>query len=112
MILEDGNPVWRGRPDGYPVVTVVPVPGCQDAALLLKMDAEGSPTRFANLLRIGPDGVVQWRAAPPDTDSLAQDVWVSVQSREDEGLTANSWSCYLCTIDPESGTIMSSVFTK
>ena len=107
--------VWRGRPDGHPAVSAVALPGTDDAVVLLSAQSGprnplGKLKGWPNLVRIRPDGTVVWRVAPGQRPS-DRDWWVSVDI-EDDTLYANSWSCYRCRLDPESGSVMSSVFTK
>ena len=116
--------LFSGRVDGYAVEKAVPIPGEQDALVLLVYDADGAPERFPNVLRIAPDGRVVWRAAPPETSDLDPsmvqvlhdgdpDVWVALGWRKrSRQPSANSWSCFYCELDPESGRITSALFTK
>jgi hypothetical protein len=104
---EDGAVRWRGRPDGYPVKAVSPLERNEGAVVLL--DYMSGPKNFANLLRVGIDGTVAWRASPPDrsgNDAFVEFSW------EGSELVANSWSCYQVRIDPLTGTVTSQVFTK
>jgi hypothetical protein len=124
LVIADGRGVrWRGRPDGYPVVCVVPLPEAPDAIVLLDYSAEGAPSRFANILRVDPDGHIAWRAAPPAIEDVASDLaewitegaddaWVAVRWGKRGDLFANSWSCFACELDPTSGRITSAIFTK
>jgi hypothetical protein len=112
VVFDDGRLHYRGRTDGYPVEEVVPIPDGRDAIVLLRYSADGAPTHFANLVRVRPNGEIQWRAAPPNREPGVQDAWVACEWPMNGALTANSWSCFYCTIDPETGAIISSVFTK
>ncbi len=112
LVVFDGQAVrWRGRPDGYSVTEVMRVPDSHDAVVLLRY-SEKSARAFANLLRVGPDGAIQWRALPPDDERDAEDAWVSFSFVMPDGLVANSWSGYFCRIDVETGAITSSEFVK
>jgi hypothetical protein len=108
-----GGVVWRGCPDGKPAKVVVAIPGTDDAAVLL--DAEAGPRdaiglrTWPHLLRIRPTGEVVWRIAA--TSAGERDWWTALQV-VDGSLTANTWSCYYQTLDPNTGRTLSSVFTK
>lgn len=54
----------------------------------------------------GKDAIA-WTAAPP----TASDRWVSV-SRTTEGIVATSWHGIRAILDPESGRLLASTFTK
>jgi hypothetical protein len=113
LVVFDGRRMsYRGRPDGYPVEKVVSVPDTRDAIALLSYSTEGAPAHFPNLLRVGPDGAIRWRAIPPDDAPGVQDAWVAVRWAKRGGLSANSWSAYYCRIDSETGAITSATFTK
>jgi hypothetical protein len=100
-----------GPIDGRDVEKVIAVPGSPDSIVLLDA-AVASSAKFANLIRVRPDGAVVWRATPPDTDPQSADAWVAARWRKRGRLSANSWSCYLCEIDPETGATLSATFTK
>jgi hypothetical protein len=121
LVIEDGQGTrWRGRPDGYLVDRVQPIPGGEDAIVLLKY--MGAPQRFPNVLRVDRDGEIKWRAKPPGIADVpsgmarflddVNDAWVAVRWEKRRGLTANSWSCFYCTLDPGTGAITSAEFTK
>jgi hypothetical protein len=123
LVIADGDEVrWRGWPDGYPVERVVQTPGVLDAVVLLEYAAKGAPSRFANLLRVDPEGRIVWRAAPPAIEDVgneaewltegADDSWVAVSWSKRGDLSANSWSCFACGLDPKSGRITAAMFTK
>ena len=120
LVVADGRGTrWRGRPDGCRVACVVQVPTARDAVVLLE-DELASP-RFSNVLRIDPDGQIQWRAAPPGLADVApgeaelvggEDAWVAVRWEKRRGLSANSWSCFYCRLIPDTGAITLAEFTK
>lgn len=113
LVIFDGRCVrFRGRPDGYRAEKVVAVPDSRDAIVLLKYAAEGAPTHFPNLLRVRPDGEIGWRAVPPERERGINDAWVAFRWAKRGGLSANSWSCFYCRIDPDTGVITSAEFTK
>jgi len=49
---------------------------------------------------------------PPSQEELAHDVWTEFSVTEDGEAWALSWTCYACKLDPETGAIVSSTFTK
>src|SRR5207237_10804229 len=59
---EDGAVRWRGKPDGYPVKAISPLE--RNAGVVVLLDYMSGPKDFANLLRVGSDGCVAWRASP------------------------------------------------
>jgi hypothetical protein len=111
---EAGN-VWRGRPDGHSPVSVALLPGSDDAIVLLYVQSGprnplGDLKKWPNLVRVRPDGTVVWRASAGQ-NSGEGDWWVSVDVKDDD-LRASTWSCHRCKLDPQSGSVLSSVFTK
>jgi hypothetical protein len=80
-----------------------------DRILLFKYEA-GGPKTQENLGRMRADGAVVWKAVPPDPN--AGDSWVAVEWVPDEGLVANSWSCWRVRIDPATGESIDKEFTK
>ena len=102
-----GNVRWRGRPDGFPTMAIVPLPDTEDAVVLL--DYMAGPKNFSNLLRIRPDGTIVWRAAPPELST--NDAYVECRWRGDS-FYANSWSGCLVEIDLETGVRKSTEFVK
>jgi hypothetical protein len=97
-----------------PADVVAAIPSTDDAAVLLNADAgprdaHGLRT-WPNLLRIRPSGEVVWRIAAA-SGTGERDWWTYLQV-VDGSLTANTWSCYYQTLDPKTGRVLSSVFTK
>jgi outer membrane protein assembly factor BamB len=106
-IITDAT-VWQGKPEGYPVETIVPLVNSDDCIVLYHY-MSGHKRFFQNLVRCRHDGTIVWRAELPD--AAIGDVYVSVGLRDGQ-LVANSWSCYLVVLDPETGQILSTRFTK
>lgn len=102
-----GRVVWRGQPLGYSVQMVLPTPSSDAFLVLLRYD-RGPTTAFRNLLRLQPDGAVVWQAELPDR---GYDAYTDVEWRN-HVLTAFSWSGFLVVLDPDSGRILSTRFTK
>ena len=80
-----------------------------DRILLFKYKA-GGPKTQDNLVRMRADGGVVWKAKPPE--SSAGNSWVAVEMVPDEGLIANSWSCWRVRLDPTTGVSIHKQFTK
>jgi hypothetical protein len=106
--------VWHGRPDGRPAISAVLLPGTEDAVVILSAKGLRRPLgelkRWPNLVRVRPDGTIVWRASA-DPTSTEGDGWTSV-GIEGDTLHGFTWSCYVCQIDPKSGSVLSRVFTK
>jgi len=94
------------------VKTKLPVPDSADVIVLL--DPEQRPTGveswhpFPNILRLSPSGQVVWRS-----DLLPDDTWKCYLSVawEGESLIARAAS-YRVALDPSSGAVIGSTFTK
>jgi hypothetical protein len=101
-------PAWTGKPLGCSVSVVLPIIGTDDYIALCDPDAQRGRA-FANLVRVSPSGAITWRAElPPGT---GDDAFVNVRWENNE-LMANTWSGHRVRIDPDSGRIMGSAFTK
>ena len=100
--------VWHGSPEGYPVKEAVALEGTDDCIVLYPYMSSQQRV-FGNLVRCRCDGSVVWRAELPETSTL--DAYVAVQLGN-EGLTANTWSGWLVTLDSNTGRILSTRFTK
>jgi hypothetical protein len=72
-------------------------------------DPFGHPKSWANLIRVRPTGEVVWRAYP--VENSGGDCWMYYSLRGG-GLEANTWSCYHCKLDLQTGRIRSRSFTK
>jgi len=70
----------------------------------------GGPKADDNLVRLRADGSVAWVAEPPEAS--ASDFWVAIEWVPDQGLVANSWSCWRVHIDPDTGKVIDKEFTK
>jgi len=113
LVVFDGwTARYRRRPDGYAPEKVLAVPDSRDAIALLRYSEEGAPAHFPNLVRVRPDGEIQWRGMPPALEPGVHDSWLAFRWAKSGGLSANSWSGFYCKIDPETGTIISAEFTK
>jgi hypothetical protein len=98
--------------EGGVVVAEVSIPGTRDTIVLL--DPERRPEAvlpwqpFQNLLRVGEDDSVRWRAELVPNETTAK-CWMGVTF--DGSLRAWTYS-YECDIDLDSGRIVSTSFTK
>jgi hypothetical protein len=92
---------------GAPEWHALSVPGSDDRIVLFEYPEGDGDSR--NLVRMTSEGHVVWRAELPDPGS--NDAYVEVRWR-DGRLTANSWSCFLVELDPDTGQLLSATFTK
>lgn len=111
---DDRGVVWRGRPDGKPVLAAVGIPGTEDAAVLLDVesgprDPLGHLKTWAHLVRVRPNGDVVWRLAATEA-SGERDWWTSVHV-VDDSLVATTLSARWQTIEAATGRILTSVAT-
>ena len=104
-----GHVCWHGAPDSAPVVGLLPIPGTSDAVVLLDyMARRGS---FENLVRIGPDGGIQWRAELP-TDEPTE-AYVEFEFDDDRvRVVARSWTGHRVALELTSGEIVERDFVK
>jgi hypothetical protein len=84
----------------------IPVPGSDDRILLAARTTTSDGS--GNLFRLRPDGSEVWRLAAPEG---VGDSWTAVRI-EGDAVVANSWSCYLVSIDLTSGEERRRIFTK
>lgn len=103
-----GQQIWRGRPLGYPVKSVIPLVAEDGCIVLCDPDAQLGGY-FENVLRIACDGSVLWRAPMPS--SRNDDCYTAI-GYDADALVANSWSGYRVRIDPNSGRLLESSLTK
>jgi hypothetical protein len=102
----DGSLLWSGRYYGMDIKAAVPTDDGKRCILLLDPDARQRSV-FENLLCIDQEGSVIWTAKLPDRP----DCFVAIDPRE-EGIWANSWSCFRVLIDKNSGAELERIFTK
>ena len=115
--------LWQGLPCGRRVEELLAIPDTDDAIVLLEY-----PPGFgsdANLARVDRGGSGVWQIAPdpvateagdpiptPEGPSVDRgDAFVAI-SYADNRLSANTYSGYVLTVDPESGDTISSQFVK
>jgi len=89
-----------------PVLQVLALPGGNGCLVLLDPSATKDPT-FENLLKVGADGAVVWRAELPKS----HDAFVSVSNCSDH-VEAQTWNGYRVEIDLESGRAKKTWFVK
>lgn len=99
---------WHGFPLGAPVEEVEPVSDASHAIVLLDY-MSGSLGPFENLVCVDCDGSLVWQAELPSTSST--EAYVSFELAYGR-LTANSWSGYSVELDPRTGKLITSTFTK
>jgi hypothetical protein len=105
-----GEVRWLGKPCGYPVEEVIPIPNSDDCITLLRY--WNDPRSFRNLVRVHGEGQIVWAAElPEEEDPEDPDAYVSAELFEGE-LTANSWSAYQVKLDLDTGRILARTFTK
>ncbi|MFW2332883.1 hypothetical protein [Ilumatobacter sp.] len=104
--------VWSGSPVvGSSVELLFPVPGADDAVLLL--DPEVRPDGvlahhpFPNLVRVTPHGEIVWRVGPHGSDT-----WKSFVGATYSGALVAWGSAHRYTVDPVSGRIVEAQFVK
>jgi hypothetical protein len=102
---DDGSISWsdyRGRK----VQVALPLPGGARCVVLLAYDARENKA-FKNLFCIDRDGTIIWTA------ELYQPIDEFVEAElGEEGLIAQTWSGLRVTMNPETGQVISQVFTK
>jgi hypothetical protein len=103
----DGTLKWHGLYRGKKVKNALPIEQGAKCILLLDPDACLSGA-FNNLFCIDRRGSVVWTAPLPTSHD---DTFVEMNLGND-GLHANSWSCYHLVFDPRSGKVLSQVFVK
>jgi hypothetical protein len=95
---------WEGTFDGGKVVCAVTLPRTADCVVLIE-SSQNEPSR--NVLRVGPDGGVVWRA----DSALSFGAYVAMALRESK-LMAWSWSGHMVRLDLSTGSIIESVLTR
>jgi hypothetical protein len=98
-------PIWRGKPDGYPVAEMIPIEG----GCIVLLDPASGPNRFNNLIRFRGNGSASWKAELPT--STGADAFTSIEISA-RGLEAYTWSGFTLLIDGKTGNAISSEFTK
>jgi hypothetical protein len=102
----------RREVDGGTVVAEFPVPESGDVIVLLDPDQRPAGVLpwhpFQNVLRLSSNGEIIWRAELVPGESTAK-CWMRIEF--DHVLTAWTWS-YVCELDPDTGRIVNSTFTK
>jgi hypothetical protein len=103
---DDGSISWSDY-EGQKVQVALPLTGGTRCVILLDRFPPIRPKAFKNLFCIERDGTVVWTAGLYQT----HDSFVDAELRE-EGLIAYTWSCFRVTMNPETGQVISEVFTK
>jgi hypothetical protein len=80
-----------------------------DCILLFDPDASSKAKYWKHLIRITPDAEVLWEIGAPNLPNNFLDIQLSIDG---ENIIAWTWDCYRLLIDKNTGTIISSAFTK
>lgn len=100
------------RIEGGVVAFAVGVPGAPDEVVLLdpsrRPEGIESWHPFHNVLRVGPEGEVRWRAELVPQETAAK-CWTGLDF--DGRLRATTYS-YECVLDVDTGAILSTEFVK
>jgi hypothetical protein len=107
--VEDGQLFIDGEcvQTRFPVLLAVALSDV--VVVVLDPDANlGGSGTFANLIAYDSAGSQRWIAQTPTTNT--GDCFLSIESVEP--LTALSWSGFLCTVDPLTGTLIDRQFVK
>ena len=99
---------WVGLLDGLPALDLVALPSGTSAVVLLDPPAGRAAVR--NLVCVGPDAQIAWRAELPTTGE--SDAFVEFELAEDGQIIASTWSGYRVEISPDSGALIGQKFTK
>lgn len=102
---------WHGKLLGSRVLSVAALPGTDDCVAVVDWTDWPPGVEawhpFANLVRASPTGDVVWAADPPEDDLKG---WTSVAIHEGT-VVANAWS-HRCVVDPDTGRILDTEYTK
>lgn len=102
----------RREVDGGTVAPELPVPESGDVIVLIDPDQRPAGVLpwhpFQNVLRSAPNGEVVWRTELVPGESKAK---CGMRVQFDHVLTAWTYS-YVCELDPVTGHIVNSTFTK
>lgn len=99
---------WEGLLDGLPVLDLIALSSGTAAVVLL--DPPAGHAAVGNLLGVGSDAHVSWRAELPTTGQ--SDAFVSIELTEDGLIAASTWSGYRVLISPDTGAVIGQEFTK
>jgi hypothetical protein len=109
-VRQGDRTIWVGRIHDVSVLDAFSLPGTPDGIVVLDWmdEPEGVPAwqPYRNLLRIGSNGTVVWRAELPKNEkSFTEAKW------EEGALIALTWS-HRCKVNPDTGQVMEAIFTK
>lgn len=103
---DDPSFEWEELVDGLPVLDLIALP---EAAVVL-LDPPPGHQSSRNLVGVGADAEVIWRAELPD--AVGPDSYVSIEVAEGGLIGASTWSGYRVWISPTTGAFLSRAFTK
>ncbi|MGY3080611.1 outer membrane protein assembly factor BamB [Bradyrhizobium sp. LM6.10] len=89
------------------IYTSIDLPNHVGRLVLFEGGEDSKPDE--NLVCFEPDGRVRWKAKLPTSD--AGDCFVAVVL-EGDLIRANSWSCHAVWLNPETGEVVRTHFTK
>ena len=105
---DDGTLIWRGQPEPHKVVWAEAVPGGEEGWILYDhYHPEKNYGGFENLAKIRSSGLIVLRAQLPATS----DAYIHAELTNGK-LLANSFGGFRVELNPSTGRIVSSVFTK
>src|SRR5207244_1323911 len=105
--------VWTGQTDASLEVLRLRIPHSADTIELLDPDRGPKNEPFQNLARLHPDGSEVWRAQLPQLEPPNRfDSYVAAQWDQEGRLVANTWSGFRAILDPETGVVLDTIFTK
>jgi hypothetical protein len=111
MIAKDPIPESQ-LPDLRPTIKELLVPGSDDRIVLVNPDLGPTERPFANLVRRDVRDALLWTAdLPAPIGSAPYDCYVDI-TWDDGVLAANTWSGQYTTIDPATGKVLCTEFTK
>lgn len=99
---------WEGLLDGLPVLDLM-TPASGISAIVL-LDPPSGHTAVRNLVGVGPDAHISWRAELPTAGE--PDAYVSIEFTEDGLIAASTWSGYRVFISTDTGVVIGQEFTK
>ncbi len=92
------------------VIKSIALPGTSDAIVLWKaVHNRHNARNDYNLVRLDSRGEIIWTAQLPELTNPDDFVDVSFHGNV---LAANTWSCFLVTLDVNTGKLLTSAFTK
>ena len=98
----------EGLLDGTPALDLVALPS--EKSVIVLLDPPEGRAAVRNLVCVGPDAQIAWRAELPTTGEA--DAFVSFELADGGQIAASTWSGYWVLISPDSGPLIGQRFTK